>query len=593
MTIRWKLAVTGVVLTGCVLCLPTAMRLMVATRLERQLGASVHIGRVQLSLDERVLGLNDVRIESAPSTAADHRPQSSVQFSVDKALIRFRMQDLLHRNLVLETIGGEGARWTLAVPHEHEIPWLDPDRCSLLSRSLPPTSTGAFASVLGPLQLRIRDEGNKLQAKYEQCAKELAAIDSILADRPKSIDRVNPLRDLDIAAKATKGLSSIKQQIAEYRLLRKENDKLITASKTDLQSQLQGWIHERVEQGMPSPEAISRFVLEQSAVHHFDSMRPHLMGIKLGIRAEALDPAERDARTEAHVTSVSWIDPKGWFAASSNHRGYDVPLVGVDSGGRTSIQRAVFKGIATVHRDDDPKNGLEYEFEAKWSANGATWMPGDSERALDVQFRNAGSTISSTAKWRSESPTTEALLQTSLICQASQRIFEMQVTEMKQGWNCNLRWSPDSVSTVVEQLLHGESIESEPFHRGLLRRIAVEPWSRGESEFEASVVRGPSNGLGPAVPSTELRIASGSIDRLAGKLREWLPEVARELERDSIGWDRSDVSRAASELDAHWAQVMQRTGKQLYEMETLYERASQTIVSMEVGDSGRVARRTR
>ncbi len=228
MTIRRRILVATLTVAGGVCCFQPVMRVRMQARLSEILGGRVEIGSSKISFLDSTIAFRDIEIHTAGTKQVSH---------IDHAALKFSWNSMLFRNLKIERLLASDVHWKIAEPSRDVIPSAAEIEAPSVHEKPDPNTTLASSvdSVIQPIKLKVVEEASKQSRVQLDVASRIRSISERVTKAVPSDGSFNILRQTSIADDAKKELAVIKQLMAEDRLARKENDKVLISMKNSAQ----------------------------------------------------------------------------------------------------------------------------------------------------------------------------------------------------------------------------------------------------------------------------------------------------------------------------------------------------------------------
>ena len=213
------------------------VRRCIEARLSSLFNATVHVGSFEISLLDGVIAFNNIEVHPKLTMLDRDGVSASQPTLIPKSALKFDWNSAAYRNIKIDKLVASGMKWQVNAATVDDVPYAENsnnqsnwkrDSSSVVNTKL---DTDCIHSIVMPIHRRIAEEAANQNRLHADIASRLTSIRERLDETVQNESTLNVLRHKSVIDDVKKGLSAVRQSIAENRISRKESDKQITLIK--------------------------------------------------------------------------------------------------------------------------------------------------------------------------------------------------------------------------------------------------------------------------------------------------------------------------------------------------------------------------
>ncbi|MCY2980821.1 MAG: hypothetical protein NTU79_19325 [Planctomycetota bacterium] len=219
------------------------VRSLVEARLSSLFNATVHVGSFEISLLDGIIAFNNIEVHPK-LTVLDKDGVSACQPTIiAKSALKFDWNSAAYRNIKIDKLVASGMKWQVNAATVDDVPFAEnSNNQSIWKRDSSSVNTkldtDCIHSMVMPINRRIAEESANQNRLHADISSRLKSIRERLDETVPNESTLNVLRHKPVIEDVKKGLSSVRQSIAENRISRKESDKQIASIKQSVTQRL-------------------------------------------------------------------------------------------------------------------------------------------------------------------------------------------------------------------------------------------------------------------------------------------------------------------------------------------------------------------
>jgi hypothetical protein len=217
-----------------------SFQLIVRNRIEARLSslfnATVHVGSFEISLLDGVIAFNNIEVLPKLTTLDKDGVSESQPTIIAKTALKFDWNSAAYRNIKIDKLVATGMKWQVNAATVDDVPFAENSKSQSIWKRDSSTvktklDTDCIHSIVMPIHRRIAEESANQNRLHADIASRLKSIRERLDEAVPNESTLNVLRHKPVIDDVKKGLSAVRQFIAENRISRRESDKQITLIK--------------------------------------------------------------------------------------------------------------------------------------------------------------------------------------------------------------------------------------------------------------------------------------------------------------------------------------------------------------------------
>lgn len=212
------------------------VRSRIEARLSSLLNATVKVGSSGISLLDGTIAINNIEVLPKLRMLDKDGVAACQPTVIATAALKFDWTCAAYRNLKIDKLIASGLNWRINAATVHDVPFAE--NSNNLAIWKPDSSTvntnldaDSIKSIVMPIHRRIAEESANQNRMHADISSQLKSLRERLNEAVPNESTPNVLRHTPVIDDLKKGLSAVRQSIAENRIRRKESDKQITSIK--------------------------------------------------------------------------------------------------------------------------------------------------------------------------------------------------------------------------------------------------------------------------------------------------------------------------------------------------------------------------
>lgn len=217
-----------------------SFQLIVRSRIEAQLSsllnATVKVGSSGISLLDRTIAINNIEVHPKLRMLDKDGVAACQPTVIATAALKFDWTCAAYRNLKIDNLLASGMKWRVNSATVDDVPFAENSNTQAIWKTDSSTAntkldTDSIQSIVMPIHRRIVEESSNQNRIHADISSQLKSLRERLNEAVPNESTPNVLRHTPVIDDVKKGLSAVRQSIAENRIRRKESDKQITSIK--------------------------------------------------------------------------------------------------------------------------------------------------------------------------------------------------------------------------------------------------------------------------------------------------------------------------------------------------------------------------
>lgn len=219
------------------------VRSLVEARLSSLFNATVHVGSFEISLFNGMIAFNNIEVHPNLTVLNKDGVPASRPTLIAKSALKFDWNSVAFRNIKIDKLVASGMKWQVDAATVDDVPFAENSNNQSIWKRDSSTfntklDTDCIHSIVMPIHRRIAEESANQNRLHADISSRLTSIRERLDETVPNESTLNVLRHKSVIDDVKKGLSAVRQSIAENRISRKESDKQITSIKQSVTQRL-------------------------------------------------------------------------------------------------------------------------------------------------------------------------------------------------------------------------------------------------------------------------------------------------------------------------------------------------------------------